>query len=655
MPSSQPTQSRAFQPRRGRWQWWLLGVAVGALLAVGLAPGTGWIVRTQLAATLGLGEGSTGLWALHAASSGDSGKRERQDFAARQLRDDAAAQVAYAIHAGQPTTLSIDTSSTSLDRLFSLLPRLQAQIDRFPSDPLPYAAYLRHACQGVIRIHRAEEFWLEGSAPPKQDQAPIGANAPSQLAAYERVARSGERVDPENAFFPMLLAVAHGAAHRDREMLEDLARAAAKPRWEDYSQEEAHGLWRLNAAAFGKQSNVARWFAWDTTLESYYDQLRSVAKLVVWQAIQQERGGDIEGGIALRGRLMRVAALMRDQDRRRMGTLAAVSLFDIAYSHPAEQAPSRPNSRMKAGPSKKSGQRQPASSGDQSHARWLLGSQSEESWQRQVMEQYVRFLHGHHHAEEAGWVWRQYSLNQTVMAAPLPDDVYNSYKLLPFAWLGNQWLLMECALLLLLGGVAALLLYLRRFDMRPPAPISPPIKLGIHLGIGLAIGLAACPFIYRGFAPDGGLLPTVAAILAWAALVGVVGRFTSEQLTKATLFAIAITILGFYSVLAVGAAGAHAAVRLVSVLFGFWSYSETVDKLFSEGFFGIAFELWLALPLLLVILLALISRVRRVPISVGLVRGFGALAVPLISLLLLVYVGRVVSLAHQEAQAGAWL
>src|SRR5436190_23677195 len=45
MKSPLKTENR---PPRGRWRWQLLGLAMGALLAAGVAPGTSWLVRQQL-------------------------------------------------------------------------------------------------------------------------------------------------------------------------------------------------------------------------------------------------------------------------------------------------------------------------------------------------------------------------------------------------------------------------------------------------------------------------------------------------------------------------------------------------------------------------------------------------------------------------------
>lgn len=91
------------------------------------------------------------------------------------------------------------------------------------------------------------------SRPNPQSLIPPAAE---HLAAYDRDAKEGERLDPDNAYFPLMRAVGLFAARRDKEAIEAIERASRKPRWEDYTNEEAEAHLHLLAKAFGRQPAI---------------------------------------------------------------------------------------------------------------------------------------------------------------------------------------------------------------------------------------------------------------------------------------------------------------------------------------------------------------------------------------------------------------
>ena len=69
----------------------------------------------------------------------------------------------------------------------------------------------------------------------------------SALEAFDRDAAAGERLDPDNAFFPLMRSVGLFAEHRDDEALAAIQRAGAKPRFQEYALgSAAHSHWNAS-------------------------------------------------------------------------------------------------------------------------------------------------------------------------------------------------------------------------------------------------------------------------------------------------------------------------------------------------------------------------------------------------------------------------
>lgn len=110
---------------------------------------------------------------------------------------------------------------------------LRGLFDRFGDRPSLCAHILRYSTLSGVSIRRREETLGVGAPPPPQPPPP-----PEVLAEFDRVAAQGERLDPDNAFFPMMRAVGYFAGKRDREAVQALLRASRKSRYDDYTNEE---------------------------------------------------------------------------------------------------------------------------------------------------------------------------------------------------------------------------------------------------------------------------------------------------------------------------------------------------------------------------------------------------------------------------------
>jgi hypothetical protein len=89
-----------------------------------------------------------------------------------------------------PNDLPVQISSVLLTIPHTEVPkRLQELLKRFPNEPTLLASILRHHCSRSLKQMSAKE-----------------------VATFEWIAREGERVDPQNAYFPMMRAAVLFAA-----------------------------------------------------------------------------------------------------------------------------------------------------------------------------------------------------------------------------------------------------------------------------------------------------------------------------------------------------------------------------------------------------------------------------------------------------------
>src|SRR5205823_4056767 len=134
--------------------------------------------------------------------------------------------------------------------------------------------------------------------------APSGSGQPpstrSALEAFDRDAAAGERLDPDNAFFPFMRSVGLFAEHRDDEALAAIQRAGAKPRFRDYATDQVEGEWELMRASSGNRSAMQRAAMAAALLFPHYAQLRAAARVATYRAIESERQGRPNEGIAVR-------------------------------------------------------------------------------------------------------------------------------------------------------------------------------------------------------------------------------------------------------------------------------------------------------------------------------------------------------------------
>ncbi len=628
------------------------GLVAAALAGVSVLPSTGWLVRQQ-------GQALFSGPALPARKIDDSAQiSARQQAAARAHPDDFPVQLALALRQGAGASVSTAPSASgaalggtpgtpSSDTWVpsAKLQALHGLEGKYANQPSLYAAMLRDLALGAVKLdHRKEQLDLE---PPRKDAEPH-TTAPivhaKALEEWERAAVQGEKIDPVNAFFPFLRAVGLFAQNRDNEAIAEIEKAATLPRFEDYVQDEATGGWQLAEAGQAGQhlSSVSRTAISAAILLPHYSLMRGASRLATVEAVRQEQAGNKEAGFAIRQALVRCGARMRVDSHFLIGSFVGEAIVATAQARPGGAPP-----LAKGG----------GNNGENRGDKYAL----------LVRKNYEAYLNQIGHPEEVAWVEHEADARQEVKVITSkgldkgPSSIINLISLMGLWFLGMA-LLGNAFWMLLLGAVATRLSKTRR------------IRSGerLHKGIGWGMGLAALPvaLIAAGNVfnlVSGSGQEVVAAALALGApglaAVGFLRRrdhIRSLQQKQARESKAsnrpATPKTAVYASGAVVVATMASVALMGSLLFwmssGISGYASTMNLLvgLSTGQSGIdganvtllcllSLAAMALVPCLTWISLAIRSRVRRVPASVGTVRGFSRVALPTAAVLSLLYVG----------------
>ena len=623
--------------RLSTFRKWILGAALGALAAVLLAPPSSWLVRNQVALSLG------GI-----VTELDEGPSAKKAAFAYSRWDDIPLHIAATFQA----------YPQSVERTHHLR-RLAA---RFPDQPAIYASILRSMNQGELTgAKRPEENRLSGEPLNPEPPAPLPP-AEDVIAAFLSDAREGARVDSDNAFFPFMESVALFAAHKDKEALEAVGRAASRPRWEEYIREEAFGQIRLSEGVYGRRPALVKTALFAAIVFPQYAAMRSSARMVAHSAIELEKQGDVEAGIRARSDLMKVGDLMRAEGRSLITTLVGRAISAIAITRPEGiRYPKTENGRK-------------------------LNSERSLEIKREAYDAYLR---KHGHADDAEWTKRMLDtgLNiQPVTQAAMEESAFAGrpfYRLMGY-WAANLAILGNIFWLLLLAGAAALAC--RSRAIREGRPMTTSTKIGMWSAFILGVGLLALlgegsvqgfmegasllvwTLFFALLARRLGLIPTLP--LAGAALyVGLQGWLPAAAVLGGgcagliTLLAKSRSDSRTGLTAALGTAGLTSLIVVSTGALIAWQTSgiraiSDVWALLGVGLGDAAYvfaALALSVPVMLSLLLSAVSLYNRVPLSVGLARGFRGLAVPAACLLALVYCGTLLGTLRLEKYVDAGL
>ena len=586
-----------------RYKFRLVGLSLGVILALLIWPATRRIVLSQIALcsptpatavpwSTVVSWGNVPTQNTQAASQLAN---QRYHETTAHLPDDFQVQFAAAV--------AVPSAEGSLPAALKVQ-RLRALVERFPDRPTLYAAILRFATQEQIRAERAQESILTGE-PQERFQPAVtkSRNTPEQLRAFDRDAAAGERLDPNNAYFPMMRAVGLFAARRDTEALAAIERAAQKSGWTEYYGEEVEAEWKLQEETFGTVSALPRMAFAAGLLLPHYSQLRAVSRVAIVAAVKAELAGHAEEGFRIRTAVRRCGGLMRVQSVCVLGAMVGNGIGQTALARPggAPPLPRKPN-------------------------------RSDASRREQVAHAYDAYVQRIGHPEESATADAETSagiqareIAKFASHSPAFDD---PWKLVLF-WMAAVLLLSNALWMLALGGGATLLTRHRR--IRTGLGLPPSLRAGVALGL------------FAGPLSAGAVLLHPVQLVCMVLLAGVSlfsilalalpGAKGAERVHRLGIFG--LTLLS--TALLCSAFGWQAGGSIEPIV-PFLSLSriegaELRMPLISVLSVGLA----ATIPLVTLLTLGLLSRIWGVPLSVGVVRGLRGCAVPIACLLLLAY------------------
>lgn len=392
---------------------WLMGASVIILSFLFLWPQTGWLIRAQLGPTsptrnvLGLLQ--------------DGSPTANPNTLESHLRSNADYQTCLvdALHA---------TSSQGDTHYQAVVKSLWAMTPRFSNEPGLYAHILRFYTTGAVRLNRDEDNLLAGQTPKAERFTAV--KSAEDLAGFDRAAAAGEKLDPQNAFFPFMRSAGFLVAHRDRDAVRELQLAGQAQELNDYVAQESlaqEHVWDQRGehpAALGKMAVFC------SILLPHYAIIRSATRVLTYEAVEAEVSHHPEQGLAIRHNLMKVGGLMRRDATTLIGNLVGIAITTTAMTRPGGLRADKPT----AGPV----------------------TDAQKQARRQ---QYYNYLRSIGHAEEVQWAEAEIAAGDQVRNIihkeidSLPLELQNMERLM-VRWLGSLTLLANAIWLLVLAGVA---------------------------------------------------------------------------------------------------------------------------------------------------------------------------------------------------------
>ena len=603
----------------------LFGAAVGVTVALVLAPATRWLVRQQALISIGCYHLLPGRTNSYTTSYAED--RRRIEAAAASAPEDFGLH--YAAVGGN--SRAAETAG------------MRALASRFPNRPALYANVLRYDTLGAVRLDRNEGNLLTGAKPAPMISHPKPPT-PAALAAFDQTAAEGERTDPDNAYFPLMRAVGLLAAHRDAEAEAAVRRAGTKTAWREYTVDDVQSRWRLQQAAFGDRGVIPQASIAYNTLLPQYQQMRSVARVMAYFAMQKEQAGDVAGGLTLRESLRRCGDLMRVQSNFMIGAIVGSSLCHIACLRPGGAPPP------------------PELPPNETEAQRLAGY-------RVNAQAFAVYARQHGRADLAANALAEAEAAEGVSAVMAYVDDTKNINSEPIFRLINWWtadvaVLANVFWLLALWAVVAVVYAGRRLAARAPERAITLARsvLALALLVSLVVFLWSLFLIAIYVLDPPGWGWGLAALLALLAGLGLALRDTVRSISRAHLrrrdigwvllwFSVALMVVyGWYAGLLWQTDGLWAtwATRLQFIPMGNTG-TNPYDDVSPSAFQWTAIGTALAAPLLLTLGAALAARLRLAPRLARFGASLRVLAPAAACILLVVYGGLVLGTLRQEA------
>ena len=231
--------------------------------------------------------------------------------------------------------------------------QLRTVAKKFPDHPEILAATLRAESQGEVLVHRADAMQFLENRPAPKTGTVAGKQKVSDAAAVKRFIDQclvGERIDPDNAYFPLLRAMAYTEVHQDKDAFNALHLAAGKKLWREYIPEEFIANRAVNRAMYGRTGLIPEMSISAAILFPHYSSMRELSRVVAAEAIRREMQGRFAEGIVLRRDLFDVSERIRNESTTMIGSLVGGAMLDTSRMRPGGMLPVKAKQTRNDGP-----------------------------------------------------------------------------------------------------------------------------------------------------------------------------------------------------------------------------------------------------------------------------------------------------------------
>lgn len=431
-------------------------VAIVALLTV--LPATGWLVRREMRHAAGVDTPQPLVpWGPHDPHIQTVADAHPDNYQFQLARAIANGSVEEAGKWEAPRTAVVQGG-----RARALLPLRE----RFGNRPELLAHILAYLTVRDLRINRGDDIanlpFPEASqaSPQAPSQGPSSSEenkslSPQLIALVTDIAERGEALDPGNGYFPLMDSLALLAARQDSEAFAALRRAAAKPDWNAYWNDEAYARWALIRATYGETGVISRMTSSSRVQGIGQGKFNTYADVLISLACQKEIAGNRQSGYEVRSALAHVSARMRAHSR------ASTTIFTSRYI--LETSMKRPG-----------GTALPDSS-----------QLTSEVYRARLLQEYVSYLKRIGHPEEASWIIAEADAEDKAhfishQTFSLDNKEISPENLLDAGWTAGVSLLISTCWTLLAGGFAALT------SRTKFSRVAKPMPRGVRWGIALS-------------------------------------------------------------------------------------------------------------------------------------------------------------------------
>ncbi len=588
-----------------------LGGLILTALILSVIPSTGWIMRLQ--ADLAWSPNT-----LKHARPFDTSLTPRQiDAVLHEHPNDPDIQIASVL-------MSNDGFGPFTQQLMNLEPK-------YPNDPVLYAQILKTACQRTIEPdYHMDSFWRLNGPPPSGKRKKI-------LLQLLKIAHRGAKIDPNNAYWFIMMTGIDFSLHDYSEGVNALLISSNKPKWNLYEGAVTNGIRRIFQFTYGEMS------ASEILTENFYARLSSPGAVergitdvgIYYVTHHLEKQNKLLQGVAIRHAILHLGGLIRADSHSILNELVESAISKIALVNPGGKLPSYlSNIPLKHHPVRISS--------------------------RMLLANYIAYLKQHGWANEAKWVKREYNANESTLSILKPviqkDTLWNGEQSLALYWVAGVRLLKTVILLILLMIIGTALSMFKR--IRQGSSFHSMTRRGALFGLIVLtvsfFGIACVAHI--------SMLPAIeiAGLILACALWWVWRNYKGRERRDFTIWLRSFLIsLPVYAVVGV----------VISYLMTWWLMLNSGDIIASlidkpSIIFIVSMCILLIIMAMWIIGICIVSWRRKLPVSVGLVKGFQRTAIILAFVVMMAYgalifktvrVERTMSVSFNECNQNACL